>query len=85
MRNIWSHWEIFQDYCVYCGRQVPYAELFSATCSCNRFNEPHYIQRRLCSSCKRAIRKEVENAGFTTVYILNNLERRFTHGEVIWG
>lgn len=80
--NYYSHWEIFQDYCVYCGKFME--PKYGATCICDRVKDPHGIRRSLCARCVKEIRKEVENAGYTSTYILNMLENRRTHGEVIW-
>jgi hypothetical protein len=79
-----SHWDIWEDYCVYCGKSKDLAKKFGASCSCFRFDEPHGIKRTLCGSCRREIRKEVERSGFNSTYILNMLESRRSHGEVQW-
>jgi hypothetical protein len=85
MMHYFSHWDIFEDYCIYCGKYIGKDhKKYGAICNCNRFNKPHGIHRSLCYSCKKYIRKEVENSGFDSSYILNYLENKRTHGEVIW-
>lgn len=85
--HFFAHWDIWEDFCVYCGKRDLYDRFskYGVVCSCNRLPEPHGIRRRICFSCKKEIRKEVERTGFTSEYIINNIiEKRLSHGEVQW-
>ncbi len=82
--HYFSHWDIFEDYCVYCGEYKRLAKTYGVTCNCFRLDKPHGIRRTLCAKCKKEIREEVENIGFSSTYILNMLESGRTHGEVVW-
>jgi hypothetical protein len=84
--HYFAHWDIWEDFCVYCGKRDRHNNFqkYGVICSCFRFDSPHGIRRRICFSCIKKIRKEVENSGFTSTYLLNMIENRMSHGEVQW-
>ena len=87
--HYFSHWDLWQDYCICCGKYMGGVEdkrtNFGVTCNCFRENKPHGIRRRLCVSCLKQVRKRAENTGDTGMNLINEIERTKTHGQVVWG
>ena len=72
-----NHWDIWQDFCVYCGKFIDYDTCvsYNTNCDCDVFDETHTVRRRIHFKCLDTVHIISEKCNATIHETINAVEQ----------